>query len=98
MLALTISGLLVTDHMGPQEERQGGRESRFRAFLFLSWKEKAGGNKECGGWEQVQSLDTGGGKPGRGRGGKTRLWWTSSTWTLEGRGLGAISWVLGPAG
>lgn len=65
MLALTISSLLVTDHMDPQEERQGRPESRFQASLFLSWKEKAAGNEECGGWEQVQSLETGGGKPGR---------------------------------
>lgn len=49
MLSLTISGLLVTDHMDPQEERQGGPESRLWAFLFLSWKEKAVGNEECGG-------------------------------------------------
>ena len=55
MLALTISGLLVTDHMGPQEERQGGPESRFRAFLFLSWKEKAAGNKECGGGSRYKA-------------------------------------------
>lgn len=45
------------------------------------------------GWEQVQSLETGGGKPGRGQDGKTRVWWMGSMWTLEGRGLGAMSWV-----